>query len=498
MLSHWRRSIARFPLVLLCAVSSWAVAGEPLNEPPGEPWPGGNEPSLSELTELVNAAEDLYALERTEEFLEAFERGEDREHIIVFQDDIDAGAYDLDRLFQSGDALFEHEFRDEDGFGSAAGSALRRVHTPTRGGLDTFSCAGCHSQGGPDGAGSAAENAFVNGDGISIASANVRNPPHVLGLGLVQGLAHEMTIELGLLRIEAIEQAGLSGASRTAALITKGVSFGELVAHPDGSLDLSGVVGVSPDLIVRPFGWKGDVARLRRFVEGAARIHFGVQAHTLALANQEDPDGSHLGFGPWFDPDEDGVQRELEEGTLTAGAIYLALLEVPVMLAPSDPDLADRWARGSATFDDVGCDSCHTRSLHLDYSTFAEVPDSDTALPIEFNLLSDGEAPRGSSVVELFSDLKRHDMGEELADEFENEPGIARSEWLTRPLWGLAETSPFLHDGRATTLQEAIMLHGGEGADARDAYAELEPEAQRELALFLLSLTRTPRIRIPR
>lgn len=483
-------------------MASWAVAGEPsreaLREPLGEPWPGGNEPTLTEIDDLVFAAEELYTLERTEEFLEAFERGEDREHIIVYQDAIDAGAYDLDRLFRVGDALFEHEFRDEDGFGATAGAKLRRVHTPTRGGLDTFSCAGCHSQGGPDGAGSAAENAFLNGDGFSIASANERNPPHALGLGLVQALAWEMTNELALLRVDAIEQAGLSGTSRTANLVTKGVSFGELVAHPDGSLDLTGVVGISPDLVVRPFGWKGDVARLRRFVENAARIHFGVQAHTLALAHQETPDEAHLGFGPWFDPDEDGIQRELEEGSITAAAIYLALLEVPVILPPSDADLTLRWARGSATFDDVGCASCHTRSLHLDYSTFAEVPDSAFALPIEFNLLSDGEAPRGSSVVELFSDLKRHDMGEDLADAHDGEDGIPRREFLTRPLWGLAETAPFLHDGRATTLDEAIRLHGGEGSEARDAYAALEPDAQRDLEIFLLSLTRTPRIRIPR
>jgi hypothetical protein len=462
-----------------------------------EPWPFGP-PSHAELAEHLAVADELYDRERFEEYLEANERGEDREHIQVFQEAIDAGQYDLDRLFRFGDALFEHEFRNEDGLGASKNPPLQRVHTPTRGGLDTFSCAACHSQGGPNGASSALENAFVNGDGASIASANVRTAPHVLGGGLVQGIGLEMSRELALQRDAAIEGAEASGLPVTVVLETKGVEFGELTAGPDGSVDTSGVRGVSADLVVRPFGWKGDTARLRRFVEDAARIHFGVQAHTLALAHRDDPDPAHLGNGPWFDPDGDGVQRELEEGTITAGALYLALLEVPIVVPPSSPELLDRWARGSAHFDALGCGSCHKRTLRLDYSTFEEIPDSADALPIAFNLLKDGDRPRGSGQVELFSDLKRHDLGEELADPHENEQGIPRSEFLTRPLWGLAETAPFLHDGRAASIHEAIRAHGGDGAETREAYLALDAEERGDLAVFLLSLSRTPKLRVPR
>ncbi len=462
------------------------------------PWPLGAAPSPSELADAVAAADQLYQLERAEEFLEAVERGEDREHILVFQEDIDAGSYDLELLFTRGDALFEHEFRREDGYGGFGARRIARVHNGVRGGLDSFSCAGCHSVGGLDGAGAPTQNAFVHGDGVHLSSSDVRNPPHTLGLGLVQALAAEMSHSLGAQRDQALLDAATSGRGVTVALSAKGVEFGSLTASPIGQLDLSAVRGVSSDLIVRPFGWKGDVARLRRFVEEAARVHFGVQAHTLALLGKDQPDPDKLGSGPWFDPDGDGKQRELEEGTITAGAVYLALLEVPVMLPPHDPSLRTEWSRGSALFDELGCESCHVRTLRLDYSYWDELPDTTGGAGVRMNLLSDGEAPRGSSLVELFSDLRRHDMGPELADRNDHELGIARSEFLTRPLWGLAESAPFLHDGRAPTLNDAIALHGGEASESRDAYLALPPDERGALATFLLSLTRTPRLRSPR
>ena len=69
-------------------------------------------------------------------------------------------------------------------------------------------------------------------------------------------------------------------------------------------------------------------------------------------------------------------------------------------------------------------------------------------------------------------------------------PSIPPSYFLTRPLWGLADSAPYLHDGRALTLHDAIRLHGGEAKDVRDAYMSLTPTRQRALQVFLYSLTR--------
>jgi CxxC motif-containing protein (DUF1111 family) len=62
--------------------------------------------------------------------------------------------------------------------------------------------------------------------------------------------------------------------------------------------------------------------------------------------------------------------------------------------------------------------------------------------------------------------------------------------FLTRPLWGLAETAPYLHDGRAPTVHDAILLHGGEAAAARDAYLALDAKGRASVRVFLASLSR--------
>jgi CxxC motif-containing protein (DUF1111 family) len=87
-------------------------------------------------------------------------------------------------------------------------------------------------------------------------------------------------------------------------------------------------------------------------------------------------------------------------------------------------------------------------------------------------------------------------MGPELADPHESDDGIPRSVFLTRPLWGLAETPPYLHDGRASTIPAAILAHGGEAKGARDAFAELSTDEQADVHIFLLSLTREPKVRV--
>jgi mono/diheme cytochrome c family protein len=466
------------------------------------PWPHGAPPSSDALAAAVTGAQELADRERFEEFLEAAEKGEDGEHIQLFQKDIDEGNYgyaELPRLFQFGDSFFGHEFRSDEGYGASVNPQLQRIHDGVYGGRDTFSCAGCHSVGGPDGAGSEAQNAFLAGDGERQSSANVRNAPAVLGLGFVQALGAEMTFDLGLARQEALDLAASTGGDAAILLESKGVSFGSLVAHPDGTLDTSKVVGVDPDLVVKPFGWKGHTASLRRFAEDAARIHFGIQSDVLCEGYEDAPDIPRLGPGPkWFDPDNDGKYHELLEGIVSAAAVYMALLESPVMLPPHDPGLRERWAHGSTLFTEVGCAGCHRPTLQLAFSKWSEYPDTTGGPPVTFNIVNDGEQPRSHLVVGLFSDLKRHDMGKNLADRRDDPSGVPRSVFLTRPLWGLAESPPYLHDGRAATIPAAILEHGGEAQEARDAFEALLPDDQADVTIFLLSLTREPKPKVAR
>ncbi len=485
-----RRDVWGLPLGLALLASAAAGATS-------VPWPRGRPPTPIELDETVSDAVELYDQERYEEYLEAYERGEDSEHVFLLQTWIDQGRYSVEKLFTFGDGAFEHDFQELDGYGDGSGRNLKRVHEGTYGGRDAHSCAGCHQLGGANGSGNVTANGFYFGDGEAIGSAVVRNPPAVLGLGYVQALAAEMTGVLTKLRRDAAAKAESSGEPVLVQLQAKGVDFGRIVVRPDGTIDDTELEGVDPDLVVRPFGWKGHTARLRRFAERAARIHFGIQSHVLAEQHQEDPQPERMGWGPnWWDPDGDGHQRELEEGILTAMAVYMALLEVPVIIPPTDAELRERWADGSALFDRIGCTECHRRKMTLNRLEWTETPDSAGSKPVTIHLVTDGEAPRSPGEVNLFSDLKRHDMGDDLADANEGPDGVARNVFITRPLWGVAETPPYLHDGRAATLLDAIRWHGGEAATARSTFEELTATQRQNLHIFLLSLTRQPKLKV--
>ncbi|MEK7316064.1 MAG: di-heme oxidoredictase family protein, partial [Candidatus Eisenbacteria bacterium] len=95
--------------------------------------------------------------------------------------------------------------------------------------------------------------------------------------------------------------------------------------------------------------------------------------------------------------------------------------------------------------------------------------------------------------VALFSDLLLHDLGDGLAD---NRPdgGADGHEWRTAPLWGLRIAREFLngalfllHDGRARSVEEAVRLHGGEAAGARDAFVAMSADERAALLDFVES-----------
>jgi hypothetical protein len=488
-----RPTVTALALAAVLAVAATAAAID-------VPWPRGEAPSAQELTTKVEDAVKLFERERAEEFLEAADKGEDTEHIVVKQEQIDSGRYTPAQLFVFGDSAFEHEFRAENGYGTTRDTHSRRVHKGASGGRDTFSCAGCHSQGGVNGSGPASANSFYFGDGERISSAVVRNPPAVLGLGYVQAVASEMSRELEQQREQAIRSAREKNAAVTVELLAKGVRFGKLTARSDGSVDDGAVEGVDRDLVVKPFGWKGHTARLRRFAERAAQLHFGVQAHTLALEHKRDPSPEMLGWSDkWWDPDDDGVARELEEGTVTALAVYLALLEAPQIIPPAEPELLTRWSRGDVLFDRIGCSDCHRRSMSLVSELWLEKPDTTDGPGTMLDLTVDGEKPRSfPRRIMLFSDLKRHRMGDKLREANDDPDGIGREWFITRPLWGAAETAPYLHDGRAADFSEAILEHGGEAETQRASFEALDKEQQRDLLVFLSSLSREPKLRIDR
>ena len=90
----------------------------------------------------------------------------------------------------------------------------------------------------------------------------------------------------------------------------------------------------------------------------------------------------------------------------------------------------------------------------------------------------------------FYSDLKRHDLGPAFHER--DYDGTIRREFVTTPLWGVATTAPYGHDGRSINLMEVILRHGGEAQAARDAFARLPDVQQNEMVDFLNTLVLFP------
>lgn len=509
----WQRAAKLFPCVsaLLSVSLAEDVSAETLLR--REPVPDAS-PRLAAEPALEGALE-LFRRARADAFVSQFQN--ERNERLVFPAQLERylseGRYD--DLFVAGDELFE--FLPDFAFGARESPAP--VHEGLRGGADGASCRACHFVGGADGAGSATQRALFDGDGSRTSSAIARDAPHLMGLGYLSLLAREMEAELWLALDEAERLASATSVAVEVPLRAKGVSFGQLRALPGGEVDRSGIEGIDPDLVVRPFGRKGRHADLVAVVDEALYLHHGVQTSSLLTRYADVPEIA--GREGALDPDEDGAEPRGEwyEGTRGAEvmhaqslllAAYLALIGVPQVRPPASPELLVSWSSGRARLREVGCTECHVERQWLQDDTLVlEAPGFGS--PLALPLLTAGQEPRprrtdygrdtellGLAPLFLYSDLKRHDLGPELADpRDERTPEgalLPAAEWLTRPLWGLAETGPYLTDGRATTLHEAILWHGGEAAPSRDAYLALSPAQQADLRVFLGSLSRMPTV----
>jgi hypothetical protein len=424
----------------------------------------------------------------------------------ITQEQIESGM-PLERLLELGKRIFSTPFNKHDGHGDGpldpaedprlpgGRPCLQNNGTFLRvNGLDAQTCVECHfiaknstipATLGIGGVAGAANNAIILPSYIDIADLNpgtmngrFSSPPFLFGAGGVELLAKEMTADLQNLKARALQKPGTP-----VTLLTKGVGFGTLLSLDGISLDTSAVHGIDEDLVVRPFGRKGDFPTVRQFDVEALQFHFGMQPVEVVGEN--------------FDADGDGVENEIRVGELSALHIFATNFPRPVEQRAQHK----RAMQGSAVFSETGCDGCHiraleTRSQWLTYS-FPEVladPGANVFYSVNLRQKANFESNgAGGLVVELFSDLKRHDMGSELADSTDFLPEAHNSQFVTARLWGIRDTAPYLHDGRATTITDAILKHGGEAQEVRDRFNGLSQAEQEDLIAFLYTL-RTPDI----
>jgi len=409
---------------------------------------------------------------------------------------------------------------------------FNRVSAP-----DANSCAGCHNApfGIAGGGGDIVANVFVLGQRFDFATfdmtdpvptktsvdesgrpvqlqtiANSRATLGMFGSGFIEMLARQMTAEL-----QAIRSATAPGSSR--ALFTKGISFGRIIRRPDGSWDTSQVEGLPapslassgpqnpPNLIIRPFHQAGAVVSLRQFTNNAFNHHHGIQSTER--------------FGVDTDPDGDGFTNEMTRADVTTAAVFQATMSVPGRVIPDNPVIERAVLAGEATFQRIGCASCHVPNLALDKEgwIFAEPNPYNPA-----GNLQPGQAPSltldltshklpqprltpqaGVVYVPAYTDLKLHDICDGANDpngeplDMQQSPGSSaffagNRKFLTRKLWGAANEPPYFHHGMFTTLRQAVLAHGGEATASRRGFQALEKSRQDEVIEFLKTLQVLP------
>lgn len=256
---------------------------------------------------------------------------------------------------------------------------------------------------------------------------SVRMAQQLIGLGLLEAIDESTILELA--DPNDADNDGISGRAR-------------LVTDPE----------------------TGEV-RLGRFTHKAAQSTI---EHQIASALNTDM-GVATHIYPILDGDTNASNAELTSTELNRMTRYVALLGVGARR-----DLNNSTAlQGETLFNSIGCADCH-------------VPTQKTGSHHPL-------AELRNQTIHSFTDLLLHDMGPGLADNM-GEEGASAAEWRTPPLWNIGFTAgvsggeAYLHDGRARTLEEAILWHGGEGEGSKEAFRTLSSNQRNALITFLRSL----------
>ena len=321
------------------------------------------------------------------------------------------------------------------------------------------SCAGCHDVGATGGGNELVETRF------GTVTDGVFDPLAGLGGSLIQSQGIGVQGGCTFVGETVPPEATIRAGRRTTPLF----GLGLVDAVPDEAfLALARLEArYSPDSAGRPnmvtdvvtgqqvvgkFGWKSQVPSLLQFAGDAYLNEMGITTPLFPEENCPQGDCALLACDP-----VPGVDDDLED--------VEKLRDFMTFLAPPPGGPAFAGYSGGRVFTEIGCASCHVPSLTTGASPAAAL-DHRRFQP--------------------YSDFLLHDMGS-LGD------GIVQgqatgTEMRTAPLWGLRLVTSFLHDGRARTVEEAILAHDGQARQARDRFAALSWYEKAKVVVFLRSL----------
>lgn len=443
----------------------------------------------------------------------------------------------VDASIEEGRTLFEHRWDQGPPAGGKKGDGLGPVYNDA-------SCAACHRQGGLGGGGGNEHDALL----ATVAAAKPRTrldqvPPAAFQLhpdfrlrptvllhahgtpkgydlwrlrmlgqesdpqGEVRAVAHKgFSIQITRRNTTALFGAGLIDQIPGQVILDEAKRQAKESPATAGRPATSNPLADDPyrknsvhRVEVGRFGWRGQISTLREFVLAACANELGLE--TPDHSQPTDPLDVNQALDPRLRslaarglttsrPEKWEVPLDIDRAQCEDLVSLVSWLPRPKQRLPLEFKEVARVRTGERLFDTIGCAACHKPNL--------------------------GE------VTGLYSDLLLHDLGEGLSDPLAANPAQPpgtivdtsasssrsssyyggptlnpvvlagqvdpRQQWRTPPLWGVRDSAPYLHDGRAPTLATAIELHGGQGTTSRDAFVALTGDEQQALLLFLESL----------
>lgn len=397
---------------------------------------------------------------------------------------------------ERGQELFSHEWTAGDSL--AGGDGLGPV-------FNANSCAACHFQGGLGGGGERAGSVshyIVRATSQNPAADGMihrasTQPKYQESSALLRKLFpvlkgsttttrrdghcdYTVTIpDFDPVRLESINATSLFGAGWIDLISAKAITHqqfsqsfsGTWVELTESKFDIKplGKARILADGRVGKFGWKAQFATLEEFVAAAC-------ANELGLSTPINEQPKPLGAANYVST---ATGTDMSWKQLRDMSAFVATLPRPVEVMPAQADQAEQAVQGKTLFTKVGCASCHVPDLSGVKGIYSDFLLHDVVTRLD-GMGGNGGSGNGYDPPEP-AGLPERSPGEPLPNE-----------WKTPPLWGVAHSAPYMHDGSATTLEQAILFHRGDATAVTQAYRKLSKQEQRALLEFLKTLQAPP------
>lgn len=251
------------------------------------------------------------------------------------------------------------------------------------------------------------------------------------------------------------------------------ITFGASRQHP-GFPEVRGRASLLSDGRVGRFGWKAQTATLAEFTRAACAVELGLEVPGRPQA------------GLPHRPDYRAPGLDLTRRDLQSLVAFVRSLPVPV----EQPGALGPRAQGKTVFARIGCATCHVPDLGPAKGIYSDLLLHDMGEAFEDFGAGSGSGSYGVFVPEIAGARPQGGKASGGGKKEDAEPVASTRprEWRTPPLWGVRDSAPYLHDGRAVTLEEAVLLHGGAAEKSSGLFKNLSHDERSALIAFLKSL----------